>query len=83
MVVLAPQVQRLSIGIADGRVGGAHPEIAGSGRETIDGSGLHVFPGVLDAHVHFNDPGRSDWEGVPTGPPPWQPAEERSSSTCR
>ena len=36
-------------------------------KETIDARGLHVFPGVLDAHVHFNDPGRAAWEGVGTG----------------
>ena len=26
-------------------------------RETIDASGLYVLPGVIDAHVHFRDPG--------------------------
>ena len=24
-------------------------------------------PGVVDVHVHFNDPGRADWEGGATG----------------
>ncbi len=28
---------------------------------------LVVFPGVIDAHVHFNEPGRTDWEGWATG----------------
>ena len=28
---------------------------------------LHVLPGVIDAHVHFNEPGRTDWEGWATG----------------
>ena len=34
-------------------------------RETIDASGLFVLPGVIDAHVHFRDPGDTeseDWE---------------------
>jgi len=26
-----------------------------------------VFPGVIDAHVHFNEPGRTHWEGFATG----------------
>ena len=26
-------------------------------------TGLTIFPGVIDAHVHFNEPGRTDWEG--------------------
>ncbi len=36
-------------------------------RETIDASGLTVFPGVVDSHVHFNEPGRTDWEGAASG----------------
>ena len=35
--------------------------------QTIDATGLNVFPGAVDAHVHFNDPGRADWEGWATG----------------
>ena len=30
-------------------------------------SGSYVFPGVIDPHVHFNEPGRADWEGLSTG----------------
>src|SRR3954453_12691724 len=33
----------------------------------IDASGCLVVPGFIDAHVHFNDPGRTDWEGIETG----------------
>ncbi len=38
-----------------------------AGREEVDARGLHVLPGVLDAHVHFNEPGRTEWEGWATG----------------
>lgn len=38
-----------------------------SSAETVDASGLHVFSGVVDAHVHLNEPGRTDWEGFETG----------------
>jgi allantoinase len=34
---------------------------------TLDATGLHVLPGLVDAHVHFNEPGRTDWEGYQTG----------------
>lgn len=37
------------------------------GAETIDAHGLVVFPGVVDGHVHFNEPGRADWEGWDAG----------------
>lgn len=33
----------------------------------IDASGCLVVPGFIDSHVHFNDPGRTDWEGIQTG----------------
>ena len=46
---------------------GHRPELPGDAREEIDARGLHVLPGVIDAHVHFNEPGRTDWEGWATG----------------
>ncbi|MED4126174.1 allantoinase [Halalkalibacterium halodurans] len=33
----------------------------------IDGTGLHLFPGMVDVHVHFNEPGRTEWEGFASG----------------
>jgi allantoinase len=52
------------IGIADGAIAGF---TAASAREEIDATGLIVMPGVVDAHVHFNEPGRTEWEGWATG----------------
>jgi allantoinase len=66
-VVQNLSVDSLSIGIADGRIVALAPELSESAREVIDASGLHAFPGVVDSHVHFNDPGRAHWEGVRTG----------------
>src|SRR5919201_1985349 len=33
----------------------------------IDVRGKHVLPGLVDAHVHFNDPGHAEREGYVTG----------------
>lgn len=33
----------------------------------VDAGGCLVVPGFIDAHVHFNDPGRTAWEGMETG----------------
>ena len=55
------------IGIVDGRIAACEPDLPGAACDEIDATGLHVFPGVIDAHVHFNDPGRTDWEGFATG----------------
>ncbi len=35
--------------------------------ETIDARGLTLLPGLVDAHVHFSEPGRGHWEGFATG----------------
>jgi len=42
-------------------------ETFGGGRLEVDAEGLHVFPGLIDAHVHFNEPGRTHWEGFASG----------------
>jgi len=66
--VLTPQgEQALEIAVSDGRIVELAPRISGSAKTEIDATGLHVFPGVIDAHVHFNEPGRTEWEGFATG----------------
>ena len=60
--------------------GGAAPDIAvegefiaavghdlPAGKREFDATKLTILPGVIDAHVHFNEPGRADWEGAETG----------------
>ena len=36
-------------------------------KQGIDASGLTILPGLIDIHLHFNEPGRADWEGAATG----------------
>src|SRR5437764_4176257 len=55
------------LAVADGRLVAIGPDLAGTSKEEINAEGLHVFPGVIDAHVHFNEPGRTHWEGFATG----------------
>ena len=54
------------VAIEGGAIAAIAPELEG-GRAEIDARGLHLLPGVIDAHVHFNEPGRTDWEGWATG----------------
>lgn len=66
--VVTPQAeQSADLGVADGKIVALAPGLRGTGREEIDAAGLHIFPGLIDAHVHFNEPGRADWEGIETG----------------
>jgi dihydroorotase-like cyclic amidohydrolase len=55
------------IGVSDGLIAAVGPELDGGGAEEIDALALSVLPGVVDAHVHLNEPGRTEWEGFSTG----------------
>jgi len=50
-------------GMITGIVGGT---AMGEGDEFIDIGDLLVMPGLIDPHVHINEPGRTDWEGFDT-----------------
>jgi len=56
-----------SFSISAGVITAAGPDISGSAREEIDFGDALILPGWIDAHVHFNEPGRADWEGISTG----------------
>ncbi len=60
-VVLGDEVRPASIRIDQGSIvdiGEGHPE--------LDFGDLVVMPGLVDSHVHVNEPGRSEWEGFRT-----------------
>jgi allantoinase len=59
--------QEADLAVADGRIVALSSELEGEGKEEVDARGLHVFPGAIDAHAHFNEPGRTHWEGFATG----------------
>lgn len=56
-----------SLAISGGIVTEIGPNISGSAREEIEIGNSYIFPAWIDAHVHFNEPGRADWEGLATG----------------
>ncbi|TKC16106.1 allantoinase [Robertmurraya kyonggiensis] len=66
-VVLPEEVKKADIGIKDGVIVKIESEIAGIAKEERDETGNYLFPGMIDVHVHFNDPGRDTWEGFETG----------------
>lgn len=60
-------VVRADLAVMRGKIARIAPEIADHAVVTLDAAGRYVFPGIVDAHVHFNEPGRADWEGLATG----------------
>jgi allantoinase len=66
-VVTPAGESRADLGVADGHIVAIAPDLTGTSKEEINAEGLHVFPGIIDAHVHFNEPGRTSWEGFSTG----------------
>jgi len=62
-VVTNDAVVRRDILILEGTIARIVAPGEGDARDTIDAHGLVVLPGVVDAHVHVNEPGRTEWEG--------------------
>jgi allantoinase len=53
------------VGVRDGTIAEVAPALDGpTVVELADDEVL--LPGLVDTHVHVNDPGRADWEGFPT-----------------
>jgi allantoinase len=55
------------VGVQAGRIVALGLDLNEPAKHELDASGLQLFPGVIDIHVHFNEPGHSDWEGIASG----------------
>jgi dihydroorotase len=55
------------IGIVGARIAEIGDLRAASAGETVDATGLHVLPGVIDTQVHFREPGLTHKEDLETG----------------
>ncbi len=65
-VVLADGVQKKDILIEGGKIVKIADRITAEG-EVIDASGKHVFPGLIDMHVHLREPGLERKEDIESG----------------
>jgi allantoinase len=66
-VVVSDGAYARDILIRAGRIAALVEAGASVAKQEIDARGLLALPGMVDAHVHFNEPGREDWEGWARG----------------
>jgi allantoinase len=65
--VLPHEVQPASLSIQDGiieDIGGY--DVPPGCEKVVDVGDLVISPGIVDTHVHVNEPGRTEWEGFDT-----------------
>ncbi|MCC7536147.1 MAG: allantoinase AllB [Deltaproteobacteria bacterium] len=71
-VVVGGRVVAASVHVAGGRIVhvGAKSDLPraapGARFEVVDAGDAYVLPGLVDTHVHANEPGRTHWEGFRT-----------------
>jgi dihydroorotase len=53
--------------VEDGKIAALGRDLPGEGAEIWEAKGLHVFPGLIDLHVHFREPGQEGKETYATG----------------
>lgn len=61
-VVLPTGIAPRTIVVEDGKIAAIEP----SGVADFDYGNLVLMPGLVDSHVHVNEPGRTEWEGFAT-----------------
>ena len=55
------------VAVENGTVAAVAPTLEPSGAPVLDAGGLHLFPGLIDVHVHLREPGQEYKETVATG----------------
>lgn len=66
--VVTPAGQRPALLVLQaGRIADVLPHNAPVAGPVLDLGDAAILPGVIDPHVHLNEPGRTDWEGFDTG----------------
>lgn len=60
-------LQRADLAVQGERIVRIAPEISDPAGAVLEAEGRYVLPGIIDAHVHFNEPGRTEWEGIASG----------------
>jgi allantoinase len=67
-VVLPGGTRPATVRVSDGKIieVGPYDAARGAGGVVVLGDDEVLLPGLVDSHVHVNEPGRTDWEGFAT-----------------
>ena len=66
-IILPNEIYSGVVLIKDGLIHAIHPSVnEDNDLQIIDAGNKIVMPGVIDPHVHINEPGRTAWEGFDT-----------------
>jgi len=57
VVVLPDETCETSVLIEDDKIAAIDPAVQTAADETVDATGLHLLPGIIDDQVHFREPG--------------------------
>ena len=63
-VVLSDGVKKLDLRVEDGKIAELAEHLEGEG---VDCTGLTIFPGLIDMHVHLREPGFEKKENIESG----------------
>lgn len=66
-VVLKNTVEKKDILIKDGKIVKIADNITENGESVLNADGLHIFPGLIDMHVHLREPGYEYKEDIESG----------------
>ena len=66
-VVLKNSVEKKDILVEDGKIVKIADAIPANGGVEIDATGKHIFPGLIDMHVHLREPGFERKEDIESG----------------
>jgi len=66
-VLIEGALQPATLEISDGKISRVITEdLARDPQPLVDYGSALIFPGLIDVHVHVNEPGRTQWEGFDT-----------------
>ncbi|MDW7616662.1 allantoinase [Peribacillus simplex] len=66
-LVFPDEVKKADLAIQDGVIVKVENRLDDKADVEYEAGGQHIFPGMIDVHVHFSEPGRAHWEGFETG----------------